>query len=120
MRTSPVHYIAPSSISITPNANGSANDLAVYVARSARIKVYSRGSLQTQDATYQQWKLSGRNRRLAESDVPYTIYARLQKKNKGKNGIHNLGQKIIILMSKMGHFIDGILTKWYIKTAIHL
>ena len=82
MRTSPVHYIAPSSISITPNANGSANDLAVYVARSARIKVYSRGSLQTQDATYQQWKLSGRNRRLAESNVPYTIYARLPKGDK--------------------------------------
>ena len=82
MRTSPVHYIAPSSISITPNANGSADDLAVYVARSARIKVYSRGSLQTQDATYQQWKLSGRNRRLAESDVPYTIYARLPKGDK--------------------------------------
>ena len=82
MRTSPVHYIAPSSISITPNANGSADDLAVYVARSTRIKVYSRGSLQTQDATYQQWKLSGRNRRLAESDVPYTIYARLPKGDK--------------------------------------
>ena len=43
-----------------------------------------------------------------------------QKKNKGKNGIHNLCPKKIIFASKKRHFIDGILTKWYIKTAIHL
>jgi len=31
------------------------------------------------DSTYQEWTLKGRNRRLAESGKPYTIYARLSK-----------------------------------------
>lgn len=87
MRTSPVHYIAPSDISITPNANNSANDLAVYVARGAKIKVYSPLSgVDTVNGTYQEWTLSGRNRRLVQPkdeqgrdiNTPYTIYARLK------------------------------------------
>lgn len=80
-RTSPVHYIAPSAISITPNANDSANDLAVYIARGAVIKVCCNAipELAPQDGNYREWTITGRNRRLANSDVPYTIYARLSK-----------------------------------------
>lgn len=80
-RTSPVHYIAPSAISITPNANGSVNDLAVYVARSAKIRVYSprAGIGYDGNAEYKQWTLTGRNRRLTASQTPYTIYARISK-----------------------------------------
>lgn len=79
-RTSLVHYIAPSSISITPNANGSANDVAVYVAQDAKIKVRCDAlGIGMVDATFQEWTLAGRNRRLADSSSPYTIYARLAK-----------------------------------------
>lgn len=80
-RTSVVHYIAPSAISITPNANASASDLAVYVTEGANIKVYSpRAGINTaSDGSYQEWTLSGRNRRLADGLVPYTIYVRINK-----------------------------------------
>ena len=78
MRTSPTHYIAPASISIIPNANASVNDLAVYIARRARLKVYSpKVGIDTLNGNYQEWVLSGRNRRLADGEAPYTIYARL-------------------------------------------
>ena len=89
-RTSPVHYIVPSAISITPNANNSANDLAVYIARDAAIKVFSHGIAALgydSNGNIRQWTLSGRNRRLAdyskpqEEWVPYTIYARLAKQD---------------------------------------
>lgn len=80
-RTSTVHYIAPSAISITPNCNNSANDLAVYIARGTKIKVKSEKiqELAPQDGEYQEWTLAGRNRRLADSGRPYTVYARLPK-----------------------------------------
>ena len=82
-RTSTVHYIAPSSISIIPNANGSPNDLAVYVAAKAKIKVYSRGiselGIDPVTNSFREWTLSGRNRRLADLAKPYTVYARLSK-----------------------------------------
>lgn len=83
-RKSPCYYIAPSAISISPNANGSANDLAVNVTRGTKIKVFSQGiaGLGWKDTVYQQWTLTGRNRRLADSTKPYTIYARLNKNNK--------------------------------------
>lgn len=83
-RTSPVHYIAPSAISITPNANDSANDIAVHIVRNTKIKVYSRGivDMDSQAADYQEWTLAGRNRRLADDTAPYTIYARLNSTNK--------------------------------------
>lgn len=91
-RTSPVHYIAPSSISITPNANDSANDLAVYVGAGTKIRVFSSGipELGFINNTYQEWTLAGRNRRLAdpasENNEQYwrefTIYARLSKTDK--------------------------------------
>lgn len=82
-RTSKVHYIAPSAVSITPNANGSPNDLAVHVARGTVIKVYSpKAGIDLADASFQEWPLTGRNRRLAESAKPYTIYARLTKSDK--------------------------------------
>lgn len=83
MRTSPVHYIAPSAISITPNANESHNDLAVYVARNTKIKVYApKAGIDTIDSNYQEWSLNGRNRRLLDSEKPYTIFARLSKTDK--------------------------------------
>ena len=79
MRTSPVHYIAPSAISIVPNCNGSANDLAVTISRDTKIKVYSPRTKidKTLNGEYQEWTLTGRNRRLADGTKPYTIYARL-------------------------------------------
>ena len=84
MRTSPVHYIAPSAISITPNANNSHRDLAVYVARGATIKVYCpRAGIGRDDdeGDYQEFPLSGRNRRLADQTgtIPYTIYALIRR-----------------------------------------
>lgn len=80
MRTSPIHYIAPSAISIIPNCNGTSSDLAVTISRGAKLKVYypSIYALGMVDGTYQEWTLRGRNRRLAEPDKPYTIYARLR------------------------------------------
>lgn len=79
-RISPVHYFAPSAISVTPNANGSFNDLSVFVVRNARIKVYSpKAGVNTQNGVYQEWVLTGRNRRLSDSSKPYTVYARLPK-----------------------------------------
>lgn len=82
MRTSPVHYIAPSAISIIPNANGSHRDLAVYIAQRTKIKVRCpRAGIGTEEGNYQEWTLTGRNRRLADTTgtIPYTIYARLSK-----------------------------------------
>lgn len=77
-RTSPVHYILPTAIEITPNANDSFNDLAVYIAKGTKIRVYSpRAGVDMQDGSYREWTFSGRNRRLSDSTRPYTIYARL-------------------------------------------
>lgn len=80
-RSSAIYYISPSNISITPNANGRADDLAVYVARGTKVKVYYPpiDGLHTDDASYREWTLRGRNRRLTYSDKTYTIYARLSK-----------------------------------------
>lgn len=82
-RSSVVHYIAPSAISIVPNANGSANDLAVFVARGAKIRVYAPGveglGVNPNTNSFREWTLTGRNRRLNGGSGPYTIYARLQK-----------------------------------------
>ena len=95
MRTSPVHYIAPSAISIIPNANGSQRDLAVNVDRNAKIKVCYQpiADLAYDNANYKEWTLRGRNRRLADADVPYTIYARL-KKNDRTDGYLVFAQQI--------------------------
>lgn len=78
-RTSSVYYIAPSSISIVPNCNGTASDLAVTISRGAKVRVYypSIFALGMEGSAYQEWTLAGRNRRLAEA-APYTIYARLR------------------------------------------
>jgi len=89
-RTSPVHYINPSNISITPNANESAHDLAVYISRGAKIKVFSESFSElgyTGDNTWHEWTIAGRNRRLSlqYADSPFTIYARLHKTN-SENG----------------------------------
>ena len=82
-RTSPVHYIAPSSISITPNANGLASDLAVYIEPGTKIRVFEPtiAALGMQDSNFQEWTLEGRNRRLNDATKPYTVYARLNKSN---------------------------------------
>jgi hypothetical protein len=82
-RSSLVHYIAPSAFGITPNCNSSENDLDVFVARGAKIKVYSPlAGIGTEDSSFREWVFSGRNRRLADSSKPYTIYARLSKTDK--------------------------------------
>ena len=82
-RSSLVHYIAPSAFGITPNCNESENDLDVYLARGAKIKVYSpNAGIGTEDTSFQEWSIRGRNRRLADSSKPYTIYARLSKTDK--------------------------------------
>lgn len=83
-RTSPCYHIAPGAISVTPNANGKASDLAVYIAKGAQIRVYSIAivGLGMEDSTWQSWSLTGRNRRLSDDAKPYTIYARLSKNNK--------------------------------------
>jgi len=82
-RTSPVYYIAPSAISIVPNCNGTANDLAVYVSRGTKIKVFAPGverlGINPNTNSFREWTLTGRNRRLNCGNGPYTIYARLQK-----------------------------------------
>ena len=81
MRTSPIHYIAPSAMSIVPNCNGTSSDLAVNISRNTKIKVYSprAGIDKTTDGEYQEWTITGRNRRLANAGAPYTIYLRLPK-----------------------------------------
>ncbi len=79
-RTSSIYYIAPSAISIVPNCNGTASDLAVTISRGAKVRVYypSIFALGMEGSSYQEWTLAGRNRRLADSTAPYTIYARLR------------------------------------------
>lgn len=85
MRKSPIYYIAPSSISVTPNANGSQRDLAVYIVPGTKIRVYCpKVGLTTGGTTFQEWTLKGRNRSLddAGGTKEYTIYARLPKADK--------------------------------------
>jgi hypothetical protein len=85
-RTSPVYYIAPSAISIIPNANGSPDDLSVYVVRGSKIKVYSpKAGIDMEYSLFREWALSGRNRRLGDSEKPYTIYVRLNKNDNTKS-----------------------------------
>lgn len=80
-RSSSIYYIAPSAIEITPNANGNAKDLAVYVESGTKIKVFFPPilALGTIGASYREWALAGKNRELADENAPYTIYARLRK-----------------------------------------
>lgn len=84
LRTSSIYYISPLAISIIPNANKSANDLSVYVARGTRIKVYSpQAGIGMVNGAYQEWTVAGRNRRLNDPDgtKEFTIYLRLPKDN---------------------------------------
>lgn len=85
MRTSRVHYILPSALSIIPNCNGTSSDLAVHIVRGAKIKVYSPKieALGYENNAFQEWTLAGRNRSLFNNAAPYTIYARLPKSDKG-------------------------------------
>lgn len=107
MRTSPVHYIAPSGISITPNANNSHRDLAVYIAKGTKIKVYCPKAgigIDADSSTYQEWTFEGRNRRLADTTgtVPYTIYARLSKTD------HSTGYLVFAKKTQRGNdWIDA-------------
>ncbi|MBR6128463.1 MAG: hypothetical protein IKQ07_02400, partial [Bacteroidaceae bacterium] len=86
-RSNPVYYINPSAISITPNANNSKNDLAVYIQNGTKIKVYAKDNsdLGFVDSQFQEWTLTGRNRRLNGGDGPYTIFARINR-NPQTNG----------------------------------
>lgn len=103
-RTSPVHYIEPSAISITPNANNSHRDLAVYVTKDAKIKVLCprAGIGYSADGAYREWTFSGRNRRLTDTTgaIPYTIYARLNKTG-GRTGY-------LVFVKKVQHGNDWI------------
>ena len=104
-RQSPVHYISPSAISLIPNCNGSADDIAVRVASGTKIKVYSpRAGIDYVNGEAQQWTLTGRNRRLAESNKPYTIYARLPQKDKTKG--------YLLFAPKDGNADDGWTDKY--------
>lgn len=79
-RQSPVYYIAPSSLTIIPNANELASDIAVFLAAGTTIRAYSpRAGLDMVDKDFRSWPIAGRNRRLADAEKPYTIYARLPK-----------------------------------------
>lgn len=83
MRTSPVHYVDPSAVSIIPNANNSPDDIAVSLT-GVKISVYSpmSGINTDENGNFQQWTLQGSNRRLGNSNAPYTIYARLHRRLK--------------------------------------
>lgn len=96
MRKSPVHYIDPAAISITPNANNSYRDLAVYVAPGTKIKVRCpRADIGNKDDSCEEWTIAGLNRQLGDETgtVPYTIYARLSRTNKD-NGYIVFAKKI--------------------------
>lgn len=83
IRSASVHYINPYLFGITPNVNASTNDLFVYTTNKTTIKVYCpKLGLDFVDGAYPEWKLTGRNRRLAQSEGVYTIYARLSKTNR--------------------------------------
>lgn len=111
-RSSKVHYIAPSAISILPNANGTSSDLAVYVARGTKIKVYSPAAgIDMEDTTYQEWSLRGRNRHLAEDSKPYTIYARLSKTMKEDGYLVFAPQKKNAVSGKWGDKYSSVTTE---------
>jgi len=80
-RKDTLYYIRPSLIDIVPNANNSPNDLAVYIQRGTKIKVYcpASGIHCGEDNQYQEWTLTGRNRRLNGGSGKYAIYARITK-----------------------------------------
>ena len=107
-RTSPVHYINPSAISLTANANGSTNDIAVYIDRNAKIKVYSpKVGLNLSSGDYQEWSLRGRNRRLENSAKKYAIYARLR---------HNDHEDGYLVFAAMEQYTEGPRAgEWYEK-----
>ena len=109
-RTSPVHYIAPSAVSIMPNANNTADDIAVNITDGSKIKVFCpRAGLGLVGNQYQEWTLAGRNRRLGDSTKPYTIYARLPKYDKSKG--------YLIFAEKNGNAAAGWTDKYNYITA---
>lgn len=86
-RSNPLYYVNPNNISLTPNCNGSPNDIAVRIDRDTKITVYHPYwpplGVSSDDNSFMRWTLKGRNRRLADSNVPYTIYARLRRGDLG-------------------------------------
>lgn len=76
---------------MTPNANGSPNDIAVYIQKDTKIKVYVsiNSDLGYVSGDIQEWTLSGKNRRLNTNNGEYTgaftIFARINK-NPQANG----------------------------------
>ena len=86
-RSNPLYYVNPNNISLTPNCNGSPNDIAVRIDRDTKITVYHPYwpplGVSSDDNSFMKWTLKGRNRRLADSTVPYTIYARLRRGDLG-------------------------------------
>ena len=80
MRNSPIHYIAPSNVSIIPNCNDTSNDIAVTIPLGTKIKVYApEAGIEMENNTWQEWTITGRNRSLQDMFSPYTIFARLSK-----------------------------------------
>lgn len=126
-RKSPVFYIAPSAISLLPNCNESPNDIEVTMARGAKIVVYSKDTVEMSGGFYQQWTVRGRNRRLADSSKPYTIYARLPKNDKSKGYLvfapkvqrgASWVDKYNYLLSRGLTSLEGAVTDstyWYVK-----
>ena len=80
----PQYYIPASSVNITPNSNGQSSDIGLVIAgKKTKIRVYTRREdmIPMSDGQFQEWDLEGGNRRLNDSDAPYSIYARLSKTN---------------------------------------
>ena len=104
MRSNPLYYISPNDISLTPNANGSPNDIAVYIQRDTKIKVYVpiNNDLGYVDSKIQEWELSGKNRRLNTNNGEYTgaftIFARINR-NPQTNGY-----KAYLVFSKQAYY----------------
>lgn len=119
-RSNPTYYINPNSISVTPNANGNANDLAVYIQRDTKIKVFVTSEYSDfhydDNGNYKQWTLSGRNRRLNTTATgggtytgAYTIYARLEYPWATNSGSADQGNAYLLFAKKIpynGTYID--------------
>ena len=88
MRSNPLYYLNPNLVSITPNANELPDDLAVYIQAGTKIRARCEKvpGLGYVNESYQEWTISGRNRRLNTTTAagttythPFSIFARLKK-----------------------------------------
>ena len=119
-RQSPLYYINPSDISLVPNANSPVNndykDIAVYVAKDTKIKVYCPSfGIDAINGQFQEWTLEGKNRRL-KMRLPYTIYAHLNQEDKS-DGYIRFTQKVYSdgELTDAYHDVSEFRGYWYIK-----